>query len=273
MKSVIYVGMDVHSKTFSLCAYNPKTRTYSHQVEIANDPKLVKKYAYKLLAEADDLDATLVFGYEAGCLGFTLADDIKKMGFECRVMAPSTIRVASTDRVRKTDRRDAKCLAEALACDAYSQVHIPDQEDREVQAYIRMREDTQDMVKQTKQQINALLLKLGKQYDQGKSKWTLRHRAWLKDVELTPLYREVLDEYLTTLKELEDKVERYDAKITEISNQERYKEIVNLLSCFKGYTHPVVMRIVSEIGDFSRFETPGQFASYLGSYTIRIFQR
>ena len=23
MKSLIYIGMDVHSKTFSLCAYNP----------------------------------------------------------------------------------------------------------------------------------------------------------------------------------------------------------------------------------------------------------
>ncbi len=50
-------------------------------VEIANDPKLVKNMV-KLLAEADDLDATLVFGYEP-LPGFTLADDIKKNGFEC----------------------------------------------------------------------------------------------------------------------------------------------------------------------------------------------
>ena len=43
-----------------------------------------------------------------------------------------------------------------------------------------MREDVQDMVKQTKQRINAFLLKQGKQYDQGKSKWTICHRKWLK---------------------------------------------------------------------------------------------
>lgn len=264
MKSLIYIGMDVHSKTFSLCAYNPKTRIYSNRIEVENNMKLVKKYAYNLLSEAEDLDTELIFGYEAGCLGFTLADDIKKMGFECRVMAPSTIRIASTDRIRKTDRRDAKSLAEALANDAYSQVHIPDQEDREVQAYIRMREDVQDMVKQTKQRINAFLLKQGKQYDQGKSKWTICHRKWLKEVELTSLYREVLDEYLITLEELEIKVDRYDTRIVEISNQERYQEFVDKLSCFKGFTRPIAMRIVSEIGDFSRFQTAGQFASYLG---------
>ena len=89
MKSLIYIGMDVHSKTFSLCAYNPKTRIYSNRIEIENNMKLVKKYAYNLLSEAEDLDTELIFGYEAGCLGFALADDIKKMGFECRVMAPS----------------------------------------------------------------------------------------------------------------------------------------------------------------------------------------
>ena len=85
-----------------------------------------------------------------------------------------------------------------------------------------------------------------------------------KEVELTPLYREVLDEYLITLEELEIKVDRYDTRIVEISNQERYQEFVDKLSCFKGFTRPIAMRIVSEIGDFSRFQTAGQFASYLG---------
>lgn len=263
MKSVVYIGMDVHSDSFSLCSFNPETRVYSHRVEIANDPRLLRKYAFNLLADSEP-DTVLIFGYEAGCLGFTPADNLKKMGFECRVMAPSTIRIASTDRARKTDRRDAKCLAEALACDSYSQVHIPDQEDRDVQAYIRMREDTQDMVKRTKQQINAYLLKLGKRFDQGKSKWTQLHRKWLKEVELTPNQKEILKEYLCTLEELEAKVKRYDTRITEMSMTERYKETVDGLNCFKGITRPVAMRIVSEIGDFNRFETAGQFASYLG---------
>ena len=53
MKSLIYIGMDVHSKTFSLCAYNPKTRIYSNRIEIENNMKLVKKYAYNLLSEAE----------------------------------------------------------------------------------------------------------------------------------------------------------------------------------------------------------------------------
>lgn len=58
------------------------------------------------------------------------------MGFECRIMAPTTIRLAQTDRVRKTDRRDAKSLAEALAYDTYRSVYVPTQEDQEVRSFL-----------------------------------------------------------------------------------------------------------------------------------------
>lgn len=263
MNSVIYVGMDVHSNSFSLCAYHPETTKHSDEVTIPNDSKLIWKYANNLLAKSEP-GTTLVFGYEAGCLGFTPANEIKEMGFTCKVMAPSTIRMSSSDRIRKTDRRDARALSEALGTNAFNEVHQPDQEDLDVRDFIRLREDTQSMVKMTKQRINAYLLKLGKKFDQGKSKWTLLHRSWLRTIELSPLQRETLDEYLTTLEELEAKVERYDERITQISNDDRYKKTADGLSCFKGITRPISMRIISEIGDFNRFETAGQFASYLG---------
>lgn len=264
MKSVIYVGMDVHSKTISLCAYKPEKEWFGHQCEIETSSKLIWKYAQKLLAEQGEPGDTLVFGYEAGCLGFYLAQELLDMGLDCRVMAPTTIRTAAVDRVRKTDRRDAKSLAKALAFSGYNEVHIPDQQDLDIREYIRMREDTQQKVKENKQQINALLLKHGIRYSEGKSKWTIAHRKWLREIKLSELERETLNEYLMTLEELEAKVERFDQRITELSNQERYKKTVDALSCFKGITRPIAMRIISEIGDFSRFKTAGEFASYLG---------
>lgn len=264
MKSVIYVGMDVHSKTISLCAYKPEKEWYGHQCQIETNSKLVWKYIQKLLADEGEPGDSLVLGYEAGCLGFYLAQELLDMGLDCRIMAPTTIRTAAVDRIRKTDRRDAKSLAYALAYSGYNEVHIPDQQDLDIRDYIRMREDTQQKVKETKQQINAFILKHGQHYSAGRSKWTIAHLKWLKEIELSPLERETLDEYLSMLEELKEKVERFDQRITEFSNQPRYKKLVDALSCFKGITRPIAMRIISEVSDFSRFETAGDFASYLG---------
>lgn len=46
MKSVIYIGMDVHSKTFSLCAYNTKTRIYSNIVRLENRNEKGRSYGF-----------------------------------------------------------------------------------------------------------------------------------------------------------------------------------------------------------------------------------
>lgn len=262
MESVLFVGCDVHSKTISLCTYDPICSKYSYEAKIDNDIKFIWKYAKNIESSAEP-GTKLVFGYEAGCLGFYLARQIQKLGYNCFVMAPTTIRTAQSDRIRKTDRRDARSIAQALACNGYSAVHIPDDEDETVRAYIRMREDHQNMVKKTKQQINAFVLKLGCQYD-GKSKWTIAHRKWLKNLELTEMNKLILDEYLTTLEELENKVSRFDEKITALSREERYKDLADRLSCFKGITRPIAMRIITETGDMSRFSTAGRFASYLG---------
>lgn len=261
MNTVLFIGCDVHSKTISFCAYQPETNKYSHELKIANDLDLIWKYAKNLEQESAP-GTKLVFGYEAGCLGYTLARDIQALGYQCVIMAPTTIRIAQADRVRKTDRRDARSLAQALANKAYNPVYIPDEQDESVRNYIRMREDHQDKVKETKQQINAFVLKLG--YKWEKSKWTLAHRKWLKELNLSDLDREILDEYLTTLIELEAKVARFDQKIEEMSHQEKYRELSDSLSCFKGITRPIAMRLITEIGDFSRFQTAGEFASYLG---------
>lgn len=262
MERVLFIGADVHANTISLCAYDLETNKFSHEVKIANDMTLVWKYA-KTVESYCEPGTKLQFGYEAGCLGFVPAKAIQKMGYECVVMAPTTIRTAQTDRVRKTDRRDARGLAKALACNGYSAVHIPDEQDQTVRSFIRLREDHQDMVKRIKQQINAFVLKLGYQFD-GKTKWTLAHRNWLKNLELDELNRLILDEYLCTLNEDEEKVRRFDEKITALSKEEKYAGLVDCLICFKGITRPIAMRIITEIGDFNRFETAGEFASYIG---------
>src|SRR3979411_1999915 len=67
--------------------------------------RLVKKLAAKY--------QRLTFCYEAGPTGYGLYRQIKSLGHECIVVAPSLIPKKSGDRV-KTNRRDAESLAKLL---------------------------------------------------------------------------------------------------------------------------------------------------------------
>ena len=64
------------------------------------------------------------------------------------------------------------------------------------------------------------------------TKWTIKHVAWLKKVELDPIYRETLNEYMASYEEQETKIERYDKRIEEIASEARYQEKVKKLVCF-----------------------------------------
>ncbi|MGR6685884.1 hypothetical protein ACUKBL_00460 [Furfurilactobacillus rossiae] len=51
MTSVVYVGMDVHKASFSLCALDKDTGEIIRETKCASDPKLVEKFVDRLSEE------------------------------------------------------------------------------------------------------------------------------------------------------------------------------------------------------------------------------
>ena len=67
--TTVYVGMDVHKETFSLCCYtNEKEKAEYHQKVAAHYSKVINYIEAMRFHYGDD--ALFVCGYEAGCLGF-----------------------------------------------------------------------------------------------------------------------------------------------------------------------------------------------------------
>jgi len=170
----------------------------------------------------------------------------------------------STAKEIKTDKRDARKIAKCLAYGTYSRVHVPTDQDNAIKEYIRMRDDAQAMLKQTKQQINAMCLRHGKVFD-GKSRWTIKHMRWLRAVRFeNAIVQEAFSEYLITLEQLNDKIERMDKRIGEFSQMDAYAEKVKKLICFKGIKTHTAMSLIVETSDFQRFPSAPQYAAFLG---------
>ena len=172
--------------------------------------------------------------------------------------------IEGSNRVIKTDKRDAKNIAKCLRNHTYSAVHIPTEEDEQIKEFIRMRADVLANLKRIKQQLLAFCLRHRLVYSETKNYWTKVHLQWLEQLKLEGVYQEVLDGYLIELKRLMETVDRYDKRIEELSQLDTYQEPVNKLTCFLGVKRLTALSIMVEIGDFMRFPSAEQYAAYLG---------
>lgn len=265
MYRIIKIGMDVHSTNYTLCAMEPvigaEDRIFAN-IKVTPDYKNILMFIENLklklgLNDTYDIEC----GYEAGCLGYSLYNQLTAAGVKCVILAPTTMLTQKGQRI-KTDARDAVMIAQCLSYGGYHPVYIPTQEDDSVKEYLRMRDDHKQVLKKVKQQINAFCIRHGYHYD--KTKWTIAHLKWLKQLEMPGLYRETMDEYMASYDEQTAKIERFDSRIEEIAEQERYQEKVKKLICFLGIKTHTALSLIVETGDFERFAKGNIYAAYLG---------
>jgi len=253
------VGMDVHKKDIVVAMLLPAAREVETWA-VANEPRAVRRLARKLKREAPGIIRSV---YEAGPCGYVLKRQLEAEGVPCEVVAPSLIPSAPGDRV-KTDRRDAKKLAEMLRAGLLTEVHPPTQEDEAVRDLCRCREDVKQDLSRCRQRLGKFLLRKGLRYGAGRA-WTERHRRWLWSLELEQRAAQAtLEEYLLGIEQLETRLQELDATIGEIACAEVYRERVGWLRCFRGIDTLTAMMILAELHDFRRFTSARQLMSYLG---------
>src|SRR5438105_14270644 len=131
--------------------------------------KLVKKLAAKY--------QRVTFCYEAGPTGYGLYRQIKDLGHECIVAAPSLIPKRPGDKV-KTNRRDAVNLAKLLRAGELTAVWVPDRHHEAMRDLVRAREAAMLDLRCTRQRLSASLLRQGRPHA-GSTPWTKAHMNWL----------------------------------------------------------------------------------------------
>lgn len=267
MYRILKIGMDVHTTNFTLCALESKFGEEGQilaNITVGPDRKNVLDFIRRIKEKMDPKgqdEIDVECGYEAGCLGYSLFHTLTACKLKCRILAPTTMLSEQGPRI-KTDRRDAKLIAQCLSNGGYHAVHIPTAEDNAVKEYVRMRDDHKLALKKVKQQTNALCLRFGFFYDG--THWTGKHLQWLRALKLPELIRETLNEYMATYDELTAKIDRYDKRIQEIAAQSEYQEKVKKLECFLGIKTHTALSLIVETGDFIRFRKGNIYAAYLG---------
>lgn len=253
-----FVGLDVHKSTIAVTLLRPDREPL--EWSLANQPREIERLARRLKQEAG---GDLACYYEAGPCGYALQRELSAKQIPTHVVAPSLIPRKPGERI-KTDRRDARKLAELARAQLLTVVHAPNPKDESVRDLCRCREDAVEDLGRARHRLTKMLLRLGLVYQAGRN-WTQGHRRWLLSLKFElPAIRVVFEDYLSAVDALEERISRLNCSLEDISKSDPYRERVGWLRCFRGIDTVTAMSLLAELHDFGRFESPRKLMAYLG---------
>ena len=202
--------------------------------------------------------------YEAGPTGYALQRQLGAAGISCTVIAPSLTPVKPGLRI-KTDRRDARKLAELFRGGLLTEVHPPSETDEALRDLCRCRDDVRVDLLRARHRLSKFLLRRHCIYRQTKHRWGSRHWAWLEQLRFDdPMSQATFDSYRLVVQQLEERQRQLDVQLAEFGAREPYREPVGWLRCFRGIDTVTAVCLVAELHDFRRFRAPRQLMAYVG---------
>ncbi|RPJ41507.1 MAG: IS110 family transposase [Candidatus Latescibacterota bacterium] len=259
-ESITFVGMDVHKKMVQVALLAPGHREPVEWQE-PNESAAVQRLARRLVRESG---GDLLACYEAGPTGYALQRQLRAAGVPCQVIAPSLTPVKPGERI-KTDRRDARKLAELLRADLLTEVHPPSESEEALRDLCRCREDAREDLTRAHHRMSKFLLRRHCLFTGTKRAWGTRHLAWLHTLHFDdPASQATFDCYLIALDQLEERLRHLDDELAARGSEEPYREPVAWLRCFRGIDTVTAVSLVAELHDFRRFPTPRSLMAFLG---------
>ena len=228
--------------------------------EIENSAAATAKLVQKLAGKYQ----RLTFCYEAGPTGYGPYRQIKSLGHECVVAAPSLIPKRPGDHV-KTNRRDAVSLAKLLRADELTAVWVPDERHEAMRDLTRARETAVMDLRCKRQQVSAFLLRQGRHYPEHRKTWTKAHLSWLASQKLEYAEQRIaFEEMMLAMRQAQERLDRLEQAIRAAVPDWSLAELVTALMAMRGIDLISAATLLAEIGDLSRFRTPSELMAYLG---------
>jgi transposase len=258
---VLFIGLDVHNDSIAVSIAPSGSAEVRRYGIIGGEHDDVLKLVKKL--QAAHPEATLRFCYEAGPRGFALCRCLRAHGRDCLLVCPSKVPRKPGERV-KTDRRDADQLARLFRAGELTGIYVPGPADEAMRDLLRARYQVGKQQHRARQQLKMYLLRHNIRYG-GKTPWTPAHLHYLAQIKMPfPVQPIVFQERLEVISEATARLERYDREIERAVPGWRWEPVVRALRSLRGMALLHAATLVAELGDFHRFDHPGQLMGYLG---------
>jgi transposase len=261
MKTVRFVGLDVHAQTIAAAIAEPDGEVRSIGV-IPNHPAAVSKLMKRL-----GKPAQLRVCYEAGPTGYVLYWQLTKLDIKCEVVAPTLMPMKAGDRV-KTDRRDAERLARSYRSGDLTAVWVPDAAHEALRDLVRAREAAKRDHLRARHRLAKFLLRQGRRAPQGLTAWSCRYLQWIKQQQFEqPAQQATLIDYLHEVEHMACRIGQLEQSIDSAiaGAPAKMRAVVDALQALRGIAKISAVSVVAELGEISRFAHPRQLMGYSGA--------
>ncbi len=259
-KGITCIGLDVHKRSIVVAVRSPGDPQV-HEERLPHERPAVARWARRWKKRSE---GRLVCAYEAGACGYALQRQLEKLGVRCQVVAPSLVPRKPGERI-KTDRRDARKLAEYLQGGHLTEVRAPTPAQEAARDLSRAREDAQQDRMRCRHRLSKFLLRRGSSYTAGRKHWTGAHRAWLQKLVFDdPVAQVVFDDYRLAVAQLDARIEALDRRIEVLAQEPPYRAAVGALRCFRGIATRTALGLVTELHGIEHFDRPRRLMAFVG---------
>ena len=237
----MYAALDLHEKSIQ-CVLKDDTGKVVKESKMGKDED-------RILEFLDGTQASVVM--ESGYNHQHIYDLLKERGYDVRVAHPLMVKAIAYAKV-KSDKVDARMLADLLRADMIPEAYVPGKDVREVR----------DLVRRRRYMVRLRTMLKNKVHTEVATRWikhdgdlfTEEGRAFLRSLSLA-----AVDDYLDTIGFLDGKIRELDERVRPMSESDGYAK---LLMTIPGVGHYSALLISSEIADIDRFPDHEHLCSY-----------
>lgn len=249
-----YVGIDLHKKIIVLCVVDKARKVLERKTFSCCEVKSIKSYFAKLGKFRAVVEATASYEW--------LVEILEPMAQKVVLAHPGKL-VLIAKSTRKSDKIDAKILAEFLALDMTPESYRPSKRVREHRVLVRHRVSIRQTINRIKCRIRRVLSDQNADRDRLFNGEGLKY---LRTVSLPESDRFVLDQLLASYDHYREQMRQVEQQIKEFAEKAPAKEAQarELLRTIPGVGEVVTEVVLAEVGDFDRFTSQKKLAAYAG---------
>lgn len=249
---MLTLGVDVHKK-YSQVAVLSDQGEIQMNVKMPNEKRLFSE----LLSELHEpCQAVIEAGYSWG----TMFDLLTELGVDVTVAHALKVKAIASAKI-KTDKIDAKTLAELLNANLIPEVHVPSKEVRRQKDILRQRCWLIKIRTMLKNRIHQVISRNHVETPGFSDLFGVAGRKFLGSLQLPHPDHDILRQDLELYDFLKKQIKQTEQWIEVSLKDNRYRKILESLP---GFGTVLSALSALEIDTIDRFDNPGKLASYAG---------
>jgi transposase len=244
-----FIGVDLHKKNFTVSFYNPDNGEHELKSFKLKEIDLFKKR----------LSKTDTIGVEVTGNTRFFVEHVKDFVRDVKIINPSQFSVISKS-IKKTDKHDAKMIAEFLSKDMIPQIKLKDKITSQINSIANTRDKLVKLRTTLKNKIHGLLNTYGivLTKKQLSSKGALRS---ILNYKVDPIVKFELEVIINQIEQLNKGIKKLEKELEDRGkDMDGYESITSI----KGIGKKSGTILLSIIGDINNFESEKKLASYFG---------